>query len=128
MPAICAGSFAENIILIDTGYAKLMSPYFDLEELRQVEGFENARFADPYAGGKGNSVRYMSVGVRDGYMRACGLSNLLLGGEKSGFCRSYGSHIHRFTGGVQRRHDGRRKTHAEAAPLTGDRRTACVCQ
>ena len=62
-----------------------MSPYFDLEELRQVEGFENARFADPYAGGKGNSVRYMSVGVRDGYMRACGLSNLLLGGEKSGF-------------------------------------------
>ena len=76
-----------------------MSPYFDLEELRQVEGFENARFADPYAGGKGNSVRYMSVGVRDGYMRACGLSNLLLGGEKSGFCRSYGSHIHRFTGG-----------------------------
>lgn len=77
--------FAENIILIDTGYAKLMSPYFDLEELRQVEGFENARFADPYAGGKGNSVRYMSVGVRDGYMRACGLSNLLLGGEKSGF-------------------------------------------
>ena len=77
--------FAENIILIDTGYAKLMSPYFDLEQLRQVEGFENARFADPYAGGKGNSVRYMSVGVRDEFMRARGISNLLLGGEKSGF-------------------------------------------
>lgn len=38
-----------------------MTPYFDLEQLRSVEGFENARFADPYAGGKGNSVRYMSV-------------------------------------------------------------------
>ena len=78
-------SFAENIILIDTGYAKLMTPYFDLEQLRSVEGFENARFADPYAGGKGNSVRYMSVGVRDEYMRARGSDNLILGGEKSGF-------------------------------------------
>lgn len=78
-------SFAENIILIDTGYAKLMTPYFDLEQLRSVEGFENARFADPYAGGKGNSVRYMFVGVRDEYMRARGSDNLFLGGEKSGF-------------------------------------------
>ena len=78
-------SFAENIILIDTGYAKLMTPYFYLQQLRGVEGFENARFADPYAGGKGNSVRYMSVGVRDEYMRARGSDNLFLGGEKSGF-------------------------------------------
>lgn len=82
-------SFAENIILIDTGYAKLMTPYFDLEQLRSVEGFENARFADPYAGGKGNSVRYMSVGVRDEYMRARGSDNLFLGGEKSGFFIGY---------------------------------------
>ncbi len=78
-------SFAENIILIDTGYAKLMTSYFNLEELRRLEGFENARFADPYAGGKGNSIRYMSVGLRDEYMRADGIENLLLGGEKSGF-------------------------------------------
>lgn len=78
-------SFAENVILIDTGYAKLMTPYFNLEQLRSVEGFENARFADPYAGGKGNSIRYMSIGVRDDYMRACGIDNLFLGGEKSGF-------------------------------------------
>lgn len=77
--------YAENVILIDTGYAKLMSPYFDLAGLRRLPGLENARFADPYAGGKGNSVRYMSVGVRDGYMRARGLDNLFLGGEKSGF-------------------------------------------
>lgn len=78
-------AFAENIIIIDTGCAKLMSPYFELEKLRKVDGFENARFIDPYAGGKGNSVRYMSVGVRDEYMRACGTDNLFLGGEKSGF-------------------------------------------
>ena len=77
--------FAENLIIIDTGCAKLMSPYFELEKLRKIEGFENARFSDPYAGGKGNSIRYMSVGVRDEYMRACGTYNLFLGGEKSGF-------------------------------------------
>lgn len=77
--------YAENLILIDTGYAKLMTSYFNLEDLRQMEGFENARFADPYAGGKGNSVRYMSVGLRDQYMRARGMENLFLGGEKSGF-------------------------------------------
>lgn len=78
-------SFAENLILIDTGYAKLMTSYFNLEELRRLEGFENVRFADPYAGGKGNSIRYMSVGLRDEYLRADGIENLLLGGEKSGF-------------------------------------------
>lgn len=77
--------FAENLILIDAGCAKLMTSYFNLEELRSVPGFENARFADPYAGGKGNSVRYMSVGVRDNYMRAVGFENFFLGGEKSGF-------------------------------------------
>jgi len=77
--------FAENIILIDTGHAKLMTSYFNLEQLRTIEGLENARFADPYAGGKGNSVRYMSVGERDQYMRAKGIENLFLGGEKSGF-------------------------------------------
>lgn len=77
--------FAENLILIDTGHAKLMTSYFKLEELRRVEGFENARFVDPYAGGKGNSIRYMSVGLRDEYMRADDIENLFLGGEKSGF-------------------------------------------
>lgn len=78
-------AFAENIVLIDTGCAKLMTSYFDLEELRQIPGFENARYIDPYAGSKGNSIRYMSVGVRDENMRAKGMSNLFLAGEKAGF-------------------------------------------
>ncbi|MBR5129418.1 MAG: FAD-dependent oxidoreductase [Firmicutes bacterium] len=77
--------FAKNVILIDTGCAKLMTPYFDLDDLRTVEGFEDVRYVDPYAGGKGNSIRYMSVGLRDEYMRAKGLVNLFLAGEKSGF-------------------------------------------
>ncbi len=76
--------FAENIILIDTGYAKMMTSYFPLEQLRTVEGFENARFADPYAGGKGNSIRYMAVTERDSSMLVRGVSNLFCGGEKAG--------------------------------------------
>lgn len=76
--------YAENIILLDTGYAKIMTPFFPLEKLRQVAGFENARYADPYAGGKGNSIRYLSVAERDNYMKVKGVENLLCGGEKSG--------------------------------------------
>lgn len=77
-------SYAENIILLDTGYAKIMTPFFPLEKLRQVPGLENARYADPYAGGKGNSIRYLSVAERDNQMHVIGLENLLCGGEKSG--------------------------------------------
>lgn len=76
--------FAENIVLLDTGYAKIMTPFFDLESLRQISGFENARYVDPYAGGKGNSIRYLSVAERDNSMKAVGIQNLYCGGEKSG--------------------------------------------
>ena len=76
--------FAENIILLDTGYAKMMTPYFPLDQLRTVPGFENVRLADPYAGGKGNSVRYMAITERDEFMRVRGVTNLFCGGEKSG--------------------------------------------
>lgn len=76
--------YAENIILLDTGYAKIMTPFFPLDKLRQIPGFEYARYADPYAGGKGNSIRYLSVTERDNNMKVCGIENLLCGGEKSG--------------------------------------------
>lgn len=76
--------YAENIILIDTGHAKIMTPYFPLEVLRTIPGFERARYADPYAGGKGNSIRYLSVAERDNTMRIKGFANLFCGGEKSG--------------------------------------------
>ncbi|MGL5692946.1 MAG: FAD-dependent oxidoreductase [Peptostreptococcaceae bacterium] len=77
--------FSENIVLIDTGHAKLMSPFFNLEKLRMVPGFEGALIVDPYSGGKGNSIRYLSVAPRDNYMRAKGMKNLFVAGEKSGF-------------------------------------------
>ena len=76
--------YADNIILLDTGYAKIMTPFFDLESLRKIPGFERARYADPYAGGKGNSIRYLSVAERENTMKVAGVENLFCGGEKSG--------------------------------------------
>lgn len=76
--------FAENVILLDTGNAKLMTTYYPLEKLRKISGLENARYVDPYAGGKGNSIRYLSVAPRTDDMKVKGIDNLFVGGEKSG--------------------------------------------
>lgn len=76
--------FAENIILLDTGHAKLMSPFYPIELLRQIPGFENARFEDPYSGGMGNSMRYLALSPRDNSLKVEGVDNLFCGGEKAG--------------------------------------------
>ena len=76
--------FEENIILLDTGHAKLMTPYFPLDLLREVPGFENARYEDPYAGGMGNSIRYIGMAPRDNALKVEGLENLFCAGEKAG--------------------------------------------
>ncbi|MBW2154876.1 MAG: FAD-dependent oxidoreductase [Deltaproteobacteria bacterium] len=76
--------FEENIVLLDTGHAKLMSPFFPLDMLREVPGLENARFEDPYAGGIGNSIRYMGMAPRDDALRVEGIENLFCAGEKAG--------------------------------------------
>lgn len=76
--------FKRNIILLDTGHAKLMAPYFDLDILRQVPGFEYARYEDPYAGSIGNSMRFFSIAPRDNYMKVEEVKNLFCCGEKAG--------------------------------------------
>lgn len=76
--------FAENIVLLDTGHAKLMTPYYPLDKLRKIKGLEDAKFVDPYAGGKGNSIRYLSVAPRSNQMKVIGVDNLFCAGEKSG--------------------------------------------
>lgn len=76
--------FADNIILLDTGHAKLMTPYYPLDMLHKIPGFENARFEDPYSGGIGNSMRYMALSPRDNALKVKGVSNLFCGGEKAG--------------------------------------------
>ncbi|WBW95228.1 FAD-dependent oxidoreductase [Oceanirhabdus sp. W0125-5] len=77
-------AFAENIILLDTGHAKLMTSYYPLDKLRKIKGLENAKYIDPYGGGKGNSIRYLSIARRKNDMRVMGIKNLFVGGEKSG--------------------------------------------
>jgi tRNA U34 5-carboxymethylaminomethyl modifying enzyme MnmG/GidA len=76
--------FAENVILLDTGHAKLMTTYYPLEKLRKIPGLEKVKYVDPYAGGKGNSIRYLSVAPRTDDMKVKGLDNMFCAGEKGG--------------------------------------------
>lgn len=76
--------FEKNIILLNTGHAKLMTPYFPLQDLRDIPGLENARFEDPYSGGMGNSMRYFGMSPRDNALMVEGVNNLFCAGEKAG--------------------------------------------
>jgi hypothetical protein len=76
--------FKDNLVLLDTGHAKLMTPFYNLETLRKVPGFENARYEDPYAGGRGNSMRYFAMAPRDNHLKVEGVENLFCCGEKAG--------------------------------------------
>lgn len=78
-------AFAENVVLLDTGQAKLMTSFMPLHELRQVPGFERVRYEDPYSATVGNSMRYDDMVPRDDAMNVLGgPDNLLCCGEKSG--------------------------------------------
>ncbi len=74
--------YSENIILLDTGTAKLMTSYYPLEKLHRIEGLEKAHYIDPYSAGRGNSIRYLSVAPCDDTMKVKGINNLFCGGEK----------------------------------------------
>ena len=77
-------AFAENLVLLDTGHVKLMTSFYPLDELRRIPGMENSRYEDPYAGGRGNSIRYLALSPRDDHMKVEGLDNLFCAGEKAG--------------------------------------------
>lgn len=76
-------AFADNLVLLDTGHAKLMTAFFPLEDLRTIEGLEQARYEDPYSGGMGNSVRYLGIAPCDDCLRVADLENVFCAGEKS---------------------------------------------
>ena len=76
--------FAENLVMLDTGHAKLMTSYYPLDKLRKIPGLEKARYVDPLAGSQGNSIRYLSVAPRTNDMKVIGVDNLFCAGEKSG--------------------------------------------
>ena len=74
--------YSENVVLLDTGGAKLMTSYYPLALLRRIPGLENAEYIDPYSAGRGNSIRYMSVAPCLDTMQAEGVDNLFCSGEK----------------------------------------------
>ena len=76
--------YARNLIILDTGHAKLMTPFFPLETLRTLPGFTNARYADPYSGGRGNSVRFNAMAHCNDALQVEGINNLFCAGEKTG--------------------------------------------
>lgn len=76
--------YTDNIIVLDTGHAKLMTPFYHLQQLTKIPGFENARYEDPYAGGKGNSMRFFSMAPRNNALKVLGADNLFCAGEKVG--------------------------------------------
>ncbi len=77
--------FLENLVLLDTGPVKLMTPFFPLSELRMIPGMEKARYEDPLAGGVGNSMRYFGFAECSEELKAQGdVDNLFCAGEKSG--------------------------------------------
>lgn len=61
-----------------------MVPFFPLAALRKIPGFENARYEDPYAGGMGNSIRYVGMSPRNDALKVDGVENLFCAGEKAG--------------------------------------------
>jgi hypothetical protein len=77
--------FADNLVLLDTGHIKVMSPFYPVEKLRKLPGLEDVRFMDPYSGGRGNSIRYLSAAPRNNALKVTGVDNLFCGGEKAGF-------------------------------------------
>jgi hypothetical protein len=76
--------YAANLVILDNGEAKLMTPFFPLHQLRSIPGFKRARFADPYSGGSGNSMRYFNMSPRNDALKVDGLDNVFCGGEKAG--------------------------------------------
>lgn len=76
--------YADNLVILHTGEAKLMTPFFPIEMLRKVPGFERALYLDPYAGGQGNSIRHLAISPHDNTMKVSGLENAFCAGEKAG--------------------------------------------
>jgi hypothetical protein len=78
------GEFSENLVLLDTGHAKMMATYFPLQSLRQLPGFSCASYEYPGGGSTGNSMRYFGMLSHDNALRVNGLLNVFCCGEKAG--------------------------------------------
>ena len=113
--------YQDNIVLLNTGHAKLMTPYFPQADLRKVPGFENARFEDPYSGGIGNSIRFVGMAPRDDALKVDGVDNLFCAGEKAGLLVG---HTEAVVTGVLAGHNAARHLLGEAPLVLPD--TLCI--
>ena len=77
-------SYEESLIFLDNGHAKLMRPFFPLSELRRLPGLENAVYTEPFSGGRGNSIRYLSIAPVDIDLKLNVVQNLFCAGETIG--------------------------------------------
>ncbi|HON42773.1 MAG TPA: FAD-dependent oxidoreductase [Bacillota bacterium] len=113
--------FYDNLVLLDTGHAKLMAPFFPMDRLRAIPGFESALYQDPYAGGRGNSIRFTVITPHDLSMKVTGVENLFCAGEKAGLMVG---HTEAICTGTLAGHNAIRKT-AGKEPLILPSSLAC---
>lgn len=70
---------------VDNGYVKVSRvPQIPLETIRLIPGLENARLADPLAGGVASLIRNLALAPRDNAMKVQGIDNLYCAGDKAG--------------------------------------------
>lgn len=76
---------AYKIRLRDVGYVDVRQiAYIKREELEKIPGLENAIYAQPQSGWIGNAVRFLAASPRDNTLKAEGVENLFVAGEKAG--------------------------------------------
>jgi len=76
-------AFAEKLVIVDNGYAKILSAFLPVDILRKIPGFRYARYTDPCSGGIGNSIRWLAMAPRDNTLKVKGIDNLFCAGEKA---------------------------------------------
>ncbi|MBI2874104.1 MAG: FAD-dependent oxidoreductase [Firmicutes bacterium] len=81
--------FAANLVLLDTGLPKMMAPFFPLGYFRKLPGFEDVVYHHPFAGTRGNSIRYLAMAPHDDTLLVDGTDNLFCAGEKSGLLNGH---------------------------------------
>ncbi|MBI2287981.1 MAG: FAD-dependent oxidoreductase [Chloroflexi bacterium] len=68
------------------GYVNIRRmPWLPREELIKIPGMADAMIAEPHVGWIGNAIRYMAISPKDITMKAEGVDNLFVAGEKAKF-------------------------------------------
>lgn len=77
---------ASHINLVDNGIgAKCVGMgYFSLENYRKFPGFENTQIMHPMGGARYNFITQISINLRENSLRAKGVTNIFIAGDKTG--------------------------------------------